>query len=192
MTIEINDGVFNLSRENCSNSLISDSICKLCVRDSQKLVMFTTRSIALLSLAGSVVSHGHHDDQSPLLGPHKSLWYNTLPGDGGTQVHFLNLFIQSSSGLTVLVGRFCVFRHLHLWSNRLSSMSLQRRRQVRYCFHWSPVRHWYLIQTRSSIRTFWNQTRFSTTQSLVRVFFLSHSNVNVCSRRAGFSGKKIS
>ncbi|KAI9795403.1 MAG: hypothetical protein M1833_007191 [Piccolia ochrophora] len=30
--------------------------------------------------------HAHADhDQAPIAGPHKSLWYNTLPGDGGTQ-----------------------------------------------------------------------------------------------------------
>lgn len=41
----------------------------------------------LLSLAAVVQAHGdqnHH--QEPISGPHKSLWYNTLPGDGGTQV----------------------------------------------------------------------------------------------------------
>jgi agmatinase len=39
------------------------------------------------ALAASVIAHGDHGhDQEPLEGPHKSLWYNTLPGDGGTQV----------------------------------------------------------------------------------------------------------
>ncbi|KAA8569479.1 hypothetical protein EYC84_001109 [Monilinia fructicola] len=28
---------------------------------------------------------GDHEGQMPIAGPHKSLWYNTLPGDGGTQ-----------------------------------------------------------------------------------------------------------
>ncbi|KAK5112045.1 hypothetical protein LTR62_004579 [Meristemomyces frigidus] len=33
-----------------------------------------------------VSAHGAHgDEQKPMPGPHKSLWYNTLPGDGGTQ-----------------------------------------------------------------------------------------------------------
>ncbi|KAI9679570.1 MAG: hypothetical protein M1817_005592 [Caeruleum heppii] len=41
--------------------------------------------ISLLGFAAvGVVAHGDHD-QAPLAGPHKSLWYNTLPGDGGTQ-----------------------------------------------------------------------------------------------------------
>ncbi len=39
------------------------------------------------ALAASVTAHGDHaTDQEPLEGPHKSLWYNSLPGDGGTQV----------------------------------------------------------------------------------------------------------
>lgn len=37
-------------------------------------------------LAAGVIAHGDHADQKPVAGPHKSLWYNTLPGDGGTQV----------------------------------------------------------------------------------------------------------
>ncbi|KNG50180.1 agmatinase [Stemphylium lycopersici] len=40
----------------------------------------------LLSFAAAVAAHGDHDhDQEPLAGPHEGLWYNTLPGDGGTQ-----------------------------------------------------------------------------------------------------------
>lgn len=47
---------------------------------------------ALLAVAGlvglvGVVAHGNHDHQDPIAGPHKGLWYNNLPGDGGTQVH---------------------------------------------------------------------------------------------------------
>lgn len=44
-------------------------------------------SSALLSVATAVAAHSDHDhDQTPLEGPHEGLWYNTLPGDGGTQV----------------------------------------------------------------------------------------------------------
>ncbi|RVX67207.1 putative agmatinase 1 [Exophiala mesophila] len=47
-------------------------------------MLFT--SVALLACASCVLSHGDHGhDQTPVSGPHKSLWYNTLPGDGGTQ-----------------------------------------------------------------------------------------------------------
>ncbi|UNI21328.1 Agmatinase [Purpureocillium takamizusanense] len=40
----------------------------------------------LLALAcvGSAAAHAGHE-QKTLAGPHQSLWYNTLPGDGGTQ-----------------------------------------------------------------------------------------------------------
>ena len=47
------------------------------------------QSLAVASLIALVIAHGGHD-QTPIAGPHKSLWYNTrrlIPGDGGTQVH---------------------------------------------------------------------------------------------------------
>lgn len=50
-------------------------------------------SILELALAAAVVAHGDHN-QLPISGPHKSLWYNTLPGDGGTQVSVL--FVERS------------------------------------------------------------------------------------------------
>ncbi len=37
-----------------------------------------------LSLLVGVLGHVNHD-QTPISGPHQSLWYKTLPGDGGTQ-----------------------------------------------------------------------------------------------------------
>ncbi|KAI2816500.1 hypothetical protein CBS63078_4423 [Aspergillus niger] len=40
--------------------------------------------VSLLALSGIVTAHSSHD-QTPLAGPHQRLWYNTLPGDGGTQ-----------------------------------------------------------------------------------------------------------
>lgn len=43
------------------------------------------KHLSLFALAGCVLAHGNHD-QTPIEGPHKGLWYNTLPGDGGTQV----------------------------------------------------------------------------------------------------------
>ncbi|KAK4092719.1 hypothetical protein Purlil1_2644 [Purpureocillium lilacinum] len=39
-----------------------------------------------LACAGTAVAHAGHEQKS-LSGPHQSLWYNTLPGDGGTQSH---------------------------------------------------------------------------------------------------------
>jgi agmatinase len=44
--------------------------------------------VAVAGCAAVVLGHGDHEDQTPIAGPHKSLWYNTLPGDGGTQVGF--------------------------------------------------------------------------------------------------------
>ncbi|KAI1085245.1 Arginase/deacetylase [Whalleya microplaca] len=43
-----------------------------------------TALLTLVYVAGSA-AHAGHDDQKSLSGPHQSLWYNTLPGDGGTQ-----------------------------------------------------------------------------------------------------------
>jgi agmatinase len=44
-------------------------------------------STAILSFAAAVAAHGDHDhDQTPIEGPLDKLWYNTIPGDGGTQV----------------------------------------------------------------------------------------------------------
>jgi hypothetical protein len=51
------------------------------------LMMFNLLRIAL-GLAAVVAAHDHdHDhDQAPLQGAPPKLWFNTLPGDGGTQV----------------------------------------------------------------------------------------------------------
>lgn len=43
-------------------------------------------ALTVVALAAVVFGHGDHDHQTPIAGPHKSLWYNTIPGDGGTQV----------------------------------------------------------------------------------------------------------
>src|SRR5271154_725786 len=42
--------------------------------------------LSFCAFSASVLAHGDHGDQAPISGPHKSLWYNTLPGDGDTQV----------------------------------------------------------------------------------------------------------
>lgn len=41
--------------------------------------------LTVVALSATAFAHGNHA-QSPITGPHKQLWYNTLPGDGGTQV----------------------------------------------------------------------------------------------------------
>lgn len=45
-----------------------------------------TNILTVAALCASALAHGDHENQVPIAGPHKSLWYNTLPGDGGTQV----------------------------------------------------------------------------------------------------------
>ncbi|TGO61183.1 hypothetical protein BCON_0029g00240 [Botryotinia convoluta] len=44
-----------------------------------------TNILTVAALCASALAHGDHENQVPIAGPHKSLWYNTLPGDGGTQ-----------------------------------------------------------------------------------------------------------
>jgi len=43
--------------------------------------------VVVTAFAAAACAHADHD-QTPIAGPHKSLWYNTLPGDGGTQVGY--------------------------------------------------------------------------------------------------------
>ncbi|KAI9832277.1 MAG: hypothetical protein M1819_004455 [Sarea resinae] len=47
--------------------------------------MLTNFFFAAGLVAGAIAHADHDHDQEPIAGPHKSLWYNTLPGDGGTQ-----------------------------------------------------------------------------------------------------------
>lgn len=42
-------------------------------------------SLLVLGYAAIAAAHGDHSQKS-LSGPHESLWYNSLPGDGGKQV----------------------------------------------------------------------------------------------------------
>ena len=47
--------------------------------------MMIVASVGFIALWTLSAAHGDHS-QVPMAGPHQSLWYNTLPGDGGTQV----------------------------------------------------------------------------------------------------------
>ena len=49
--------------------------------------------------AAATQAHSDHD-QEPIAGPHKSLWYNTLPGDGGTQADSVFSGISTFGRLT--------------------------------------------------------------------------------------------
>ena len=63
------------------------SLSSVCVKSSARFV--TTYKMLLklsfLALLNAVAAHEDHE-QTPISGPHGGLWYNTLPGDGGTQV----------------------------------------------------------------------------------------------------------
>lgn len=82
--------------------------------------------ILLLSLAPIVQAHGEHDpSQKPISGPHKRLWYNTLPGDGGTQVREAAEARGDweMGNLPHPLGRFCLLRHFDLRSYYLPPVS---------------------------------------------------------------------
>jgi hypothetical protein len=48
--------------------------------------MHSASTLLALGWAAVATAHGDHGKTQKILGPHQSLWYNTLPGDGGTQV----------------------------------------------------------------------------------------------------------
>lgn len=58
-------------------------------------------NLVLCAAGFATAAIAHADHQKPIAGPHKSLWYNALPGDGGTQVFWL---ILSSPASRPLVG----------------------------------------------------------------------------------------
>lgn len=59
-------------------------------RYSPKSKLDAMFKVLLLTAALVILVQAHdgsdHEDQVPIAGPHESLWYNALPGDGGTQV----------------------------------------------------------------------------------------------------------
>ena len=80
--------------------------------------MHSASTLLALGLAAAVAAHGNHQQQ-PIEGPHQSLWYNTLPGDGGTQVSLLRPLVDFSSALPcplsflvyiyILISYACLF-----------------------------------------------------------------------------------
>lgn len=77
--LEIKSSRFPLCSRVCAFSQIGRPVNNLfCIK-------MLCKHLPLLALAAYVVAHDNHE-QIPVEGPHKSLWYNTLPGDGGTQV----------------------------------------------------------------------------------------------------------
>lgn len=53
---------------------------------NSELTLAMLFNILLCAAGFATTSRAHVDHQKPIAGPHKSLWYNALPGDGGTQV----------------------------------------------------------------------------------------------------------
>ncbi len=49
--------------------------------------MHSASTLFALGWAAVATAHAGHEKSQKILGPHQSLWYNTLPGDGGTQVY---------------------------------------------------------------------------------------------------------
>lgn len=53
------------------------------------------------TFAGHVLAHSaHQEGQAPIAGPHQGIWYNTLPGDGGTQADAVFAGISTFGRLT--------------------------------------------------------------------------------------------
>lgn len=73
-----------------------------------------TNILVVAALAASALAHGDYEHQIPIAGPHKALWYNTLPGDGGTQVYHLipDTLCEAALTLDRPILSFQVSRHL--------------------------------------------------------------------------------
>lgn len=83
------------------------------------MIVSLASSIAFFALA---TAHGDHG-QSQLAGPHQGLWYNTLPGDGGTQVTKITTSrCRRENGLIHIIGGLCLFRDLNFRASSLLPM----------------------------------------------------------------------
>ena len=58
------------------------------------------KTLLIASYVAIAAAHDGHADQEAISGPHKALWYNSLPGDGGTQVCRLLLASFRLSAMT--------------------------------------------------------------------------------------------
>lgn len=81
-------------------------------------------TVLALGWAAIASAHAGHE-QASLSGPHESLWFNNLPGDGGTQVRSSLSFMIVVSRLTLIypVGRLGLLRYLYLWTTALPELS---------------------------------------------------------------------
>lgn len=91
-------------------------------------VFLKMRSLFLAGLAATAAAHSGHKNQKSMSGPHQSLWYNRLPGDGGTQVccstsPALRHLSQWPTGhLHVDPGRLRLLGHHHLRPSSLPEL----------------------------------------------------------------------
>ena len=154
-----------------------------------------------------VTAHGDHEHQEPISGPHKSLWYNTIPGDGGTQVRRTYPLSRSSidtsrptpSSQASPPSVDCLTSHVSPATTRsLTSHSLVRgfsersSKEKQLTYGRCTIRHGHIISSRSTLWTKWHSTRFSPPQSLVRAFRSVWKLTSICwtqgSRKVRFSG----
>ena len=83
--------------------------------------------VYLAAFAATVQAHGDHQTVIKE-GPHKALWYNTLPGDGGTQVS--NALLESGQLALTPTGRLRLLGHKHVRPTALPPLPCQRGCQV--------------------------------------------------------------
>ena len=79
--------------------------------------MITSFATIVAGLTIVALAHTDHENQKPMSGPHKGLWYNTLPGDGGTQV--CSFFLRES-------GFFFIFYFLFFFEFIFCSVTMER------------------------------------------------------------------
>ena len=105
-------------------SLPPSIFCRIHTLKNNGNMRFTPAIVA--SFAATVAAHGDHGhDQEPLAGPHEGLWYNTLPGDGGTQVCASNSRDDALKQLTDLTsGRLHLLWHFYIRSSPLPPVSV--------------------------------------------------------------------
>ena len=79
--------------------------------------MLSTTFLAL-SWASTILAHAGHE-QKPVSGPHQSLWYQTIPGDGGTQASRPSAqaigYLDDSQTYS-LTGRLGFLWYLNVWT----------------------------------------------------------------------------
>jgi hypothetical protein len=126
-------------------------------------------SAVVLGIATGVASHDPQSKQADLSGPHRSLWYNTLPGDGGTQADSVFSGISTFGRLPYFpclssneVSYDLAFIGLSALLPGLAHHLLTMRR--------CSFRHGDIISTRRSFWAFRYPARISTSESLVKFF----------------------